>query len=98
MSWTNSGAGCPNFFQCSKCRQKNTRKKTVILGTVSRVVLTGKTRKTRPYQNIGPRMTDTHRQYTCKDCGHTGWSRHVDLERKARYEASGATDDGLSES
>lgn len=45
-------------------------------GTASRVKLTGRTRER-------PRATERHGhilvEYICLDCGHGGWTSHVDL-------------------
>lgn len=47
------------------------------------VALTGRTRLTK---HRGQRQSLTSREYKCQDCGHVGWSKHIDLERKAEKE------------
>jgi predicted RNA-binding Zn-ribbon protein involved in translation (DUF1610 family) len=76
----NNGTGWPNHFRCSNCRKT---RRYYQCGYVNDVTLTG---KTKPYKggNKGVRGSSTHFQYTCLTCGHTGWSRHNDLERKRR--------------
>jgi len=39
--------------------------------------LTGRQKGNRP-----PRTMDHSEEYVCLDCGHFGWSRHVDIKRK----------------
>ena len=75
----NNGTGWPYYFRCSSCRKNPPYSGA---GSTTKVTLTG---KTRPYTggNRGARGSKTHYQYTCSSCGHTGWSRHNDLERKA---------------
>jgi hypothetical protein len=51
-------------------------------GQRDRVVLTGKMRQPKRFQG-GQRNSFYERQYYCTDCGHTGWSRHIDLEARA---------------
>jgi hypothetical protein len=72
------GAGQPVYFKCAKCRL--TRNAGIGGAELNRQTLTGRTRG--PYGNRGQRMDKFAREYKC-DCGHTGWSRHVDLARKA---------------
>ena len=42
-----------------------------------RIVRTGRT-KPNPSRNIGPRTLNTLHEFECQ-CGHVGWSRHVDI-------------------
>lgn len=44
------------------------------------VKLTGRIRRHHSSGAIVGRSTKTSREYKCQ-CGHTGWSNHVDLER-----------------
>jgi hypothetical protein len=72
MSGTNGGTGRPYNFRCSRCRKSN---RPWPQGAFSRVALTGR--------GGGRNATDgLKRQYICSDCNHTGWSRHIDLQRK----------------
>ena len=92
MPGTNAGTGQPNWFRCYGCRKRHGTNEyfrrdgyldTAKLGVLTRVVLTGKTRPA-PTGRGGIRNSHTVRQYRCLDCGHVGWSRHVDLERVTR--------------
>lgn len=83
-SW-NSGAGSPVWFRCTLCRRRYGQFGKDC-GFASRVTLTGRTKPQPPrgtHTSPGLRSTDTLREYTCDDCGHTGWSNHIELERKA---------------
>ncbi len=78
MPGTNAGTGQPISFRCAKCRLR--------AGSPPRdyrygydVTLTG---KERDLGHSSVRMTRTSRQYTCRYCGHVGWSRHFDLTRR----------------
>lgn len=77
MGGKGSGTGSPFFFRCSKCRRWGKVWRGMGSGYVDRVELTGRTRKYRG--NLEQRMTNVSREYRCLDCGHVGWSRHVDL-------------------
>lgn len=84
MPGTRAGTGQPISFQCSKCRLENGRIRITGIGRrrgyLDEIELTGKTRPVK-HNRESERMTSTHRQYRCKNCGHVGWSRHCDLER-----------------
>ncbi len=79
----------PANFRCAKCRRTyGTREYfgerwSDERGRLSRVELTGKTKADRADRSVhrGPRCDTTSRQYRCEDCGHVGWSTHVDLKR-----------------
>jgi hypothetical protein len=81
MPGSNAGTGQPLHFFCVKCRkgrgwdgrQSNRRGWNVV-----------RTGRTKPYNggNLGTRGLDTFHEYKCPDCGHVGWSRHVDIARK----------------
>lgn len=62
--------GGPHWFKCTRCR-----------GTVSALTmtLTGKKRRA-PKRAGGRRAMSIAVEYRCA-CGHTGWSRHVDMRR-----------------
>jgi hypothetical protein len=47
-------------------------------GYCDAVELTG---RRKPFPICGIRHGMINRQYRCLDCGHVGWSRHIDLER-----------------
>lgn len=76
MPGTNAGTGQPLHFRCSKCRARGA---SWPFGLKTRVELSGQERPIDDGNSRG-RSTSTLRQYECLDCGHIGWSRHVDLE------------------
>jgi hypothetical protein len=83
---SNAGTGQPITFQCSQCRKKNDsifRRPYLGPRTGFRVKLTGKKRPCKQ-GNAGGRNSRHRRQYECLDCGHVGWSRHIDLERQEK--------------
>lgn len=77
----NNGTGWPLFFWCAACKKKPGWNKNHHDTPGWKVVRTG---RTRPYSggNRGARGLDTFHEYRCTDCGHVGWSRHVDIARK----------------
>jgi hypothetical protein len=89
----NNGTGWPITVRCSKCKAGRDWRNSRDDGT--RLVRTG---LTRPYHggNLGARGIDTFHQYRCLDCKHVGWSRHVDITRKALETDGGAAWDRLS--
>lgn len=78
MPGTNAGTGRPLTFRCVKCR----RGRRLNTGWPGRIALTGKTRGD-VVSTAFHRMCRGSFQYRCLDCGHIGWSRHVDLQRIA---------------
>jgi hypothetical protein len=75
---SNNGTGQPYWFRCSKCRS-TTRGGSG--GWSADVTLTG---RRRPHRGkAGARNSFIDREYECGDCGHVGWSCHVDLAYKA---------------
>lgn len=78
----NNGTGWPLWFACAKCRKDWTR---IYRDRGHAVVRTG---RTRPYKggNRGVRGLNTFHEYRCTDCGHIGWSRHVDIAKKPLQE------------
>jgi hypothetical protein len=88
MPGTNAGTGRPLNFQCSKCRLKNLSRErwgTKRTGFINEVKVLGPRRKA-PVGNAGMRNSRFKFQYECRACGHVGWSRHVDLERRWELE------------
>lgn len=77
-----AGTGSPVWFRCSKCRSTVRGSKG---GWAGDVTLTGRERKTvsfrRRYSCLGTRSTCIDREYRC-ECGHVGWSNHIDLAFK----------------
>lgn len=90
MSGTNAGTGQPLFFRCSVCRRvraratRNPHFQTWVRGGIDNIRLTGRKRSVAHRHNARGRNSEYEREYKCLDCGHTGWSRHTDLERKER--------------
>ena len=73
----NNGTGQPYWFRCSVCRRHGQRDH----GWMGGVELTG---RKRPHRGkSGARNSHIDREYRCLDCGHVGWSCHVDLAHKA---------------
>lgn len=75
MPGTNAGTGQPINFQCSACR----RRRRWPCGAKTHVRLTGRKKKLDD-GNARGRSTKWSREYICRDCGHKGWSRHIDLQ------------------
>lgn len=69
-----AGQGVPICFRCWRCRRRGGRG-----GTIDRVRILG-SRNTHA-RHGAVRVTDLEYQYECLDCGHVGWSRHVDLDQ-----------------
>jgi hypothetical protein len=79
MPGSNAGTGRPIHFRCSGCRAGA---RPWPAGGFTSVVLTGRDRAAKA-GTAGTRNSARAREYRCLDCGHVGWSRHTDLERKA---------------
>jgi predicted RNA-binding Zn-ribbon protein involved in translation (DUF1610 family) len=85
MPGANNGTGQPSFFRCSRCRKRHGtneyfgQRGTWELGGKLRVDLTG---RSKPHGGSarGVRGSMLAREYVCRDCGHRGWSKHMDLE------------------
>jgi len=80
------GTGSPISFACAMCRRNRDHTADADpawnkRGSADRVRLTGRERPTRSRLKSYGRQTDTSREYTCLDCGHTGWSTHIGLYR-----------------
>ncbi len=94
MPGTNAGTGQPLSFRCSNCRNVHGTAEyhgqigTSNYGRVDRVTLSGRKRDLRAKGNATGRNSRYAREYTCRDCKHTGWSRHIDLRDKEAREAS----------
>lgn len=87
MPGTNAGTGKPLTLKCAKCKKIPTwytdhQGKRDWHATPGTIVRTGKVRgEPKPYGSH-LRMLGEHHQYECLDCGHVGWTRHVDILRK----------------
>ncbi len=93
MPGTNAGTGQPMWFQCGKCRlaggpywrlDTSSGRRMRSMGKSDRIELTGRTRAA-PQGNAFGRSTTRRREFKCLDCGHVGWSRHVDLEYMEKH-------------
>ena len=84
-----AGAGSPVWFVCWRGRQTWKWEDKVRHVRMFDITLTGRTRPYKPPKGsaLGVRSTLTSREYRC-ECGHVGWSNHVDLERMARVTES----------
>lgn len=99
---SNNGTGEPSVFRCSACRRKNPLRKRQLgersftyeyelrrpTGYADRVRLTGRKRR---HSTGGIRHGTLSREYECLDCGHVGWSRHIDLDQLDPGGTRGAT-------
>lgn len=80
MPGTNAGTGQPISFQCSHCRQQNRWMGFKRRGGAHAVRWLGRWRHTRPGTG-GVRNSYWSFEYECGDCGHVGWSRHIEAQR-----------------
>jgi hypothetical protein len=78
MPGTNAGTGRPLFFRCSRCRKLDGSRRG------QRWEPTGRVRRLAKSQEGtgGRRVAYLRYEYRCLDCGHTGWSRHIEVERR----------------
>lgn len=82
------GTGSPIAFQCSACRRSKgfgdrfDRMEGSRRGRADRVELTGRMSASKTKLRSYARQTAISREYRCLDCGHVGWSTHVDLEQR----------------
>lgn len=74
MPGTNAGTGQPLTLRCAKC--KTTWRRDYGGGT--NLEATG---RTKPVPHRGIRQTTRKIEYRCRDCGHVGWTQHIDAER-----------------
>ena len=73
----NNGTGIPMFFACAMARRERSS-----AGRERHVVeLTGRSKVAA--RKGGIRNAARSREYKCA-CGHIGWSRHIDLEHRAK--------------
>lgn len=77
---SNNGSGWPLYFWCAACKKRpGWGQLSVRPGR--EVVRTGRT-KSYTGGNLGVRGLNTFHEYWCTDCGHRGWSRHVDIAKR----------------
>ena len=73
MPGTNAGTGQPLTLRCAKCRlSRSTHRFREGLAATGRV---------RTVRHRSVRQTNRKIEYHCLDCGHTGWTQHIDAER-----------------
>jgi predicted RNA-binding Zn-ribbon protein involved in translation (DUF1610 family) len=81
-----AGTGYPHHFRCQKCRRRYStaeyhgERYSEDRGRRNRIMLTGKARPNHSHR-MSVRSSRTVRQYRCEDCGHVGWSNHIELQR-----------------
>lgn len=80
------GTGYPLSFRCGRCRSTVSGAHPAA-GWIDRITLTGRVRSASNKGNLHSRTSTDRREYTCKDCGHVGWSNHDDLAELAGSEA-----------
>lgn len=74
MPGTNAGTGQPLTLRCAKC-------KTYSWKGAARGTHLNATGATKPVTRRAARQTNRKIQYRCRDCGHVGWTQHIDAER-----------------
>ena len=74
MPGTNAGTGQPITLRCSSCRKDDWRGPNRGMNLIA----TGRF-KAAVFRAI--RQTSRLIQYRCQDCGHVGWTQHIDAER-----------------
>ena len=79
------GTGYPLWFECPKARRyyRSDPAEQARLRDNHSVTLTGKTKPVPFDGKSHPRRSQLSREYVC-ECGHQGWSSHIDLERYGR--------------
>ena len=79
--------GSPDEFRCWHCRRAPG---VMAIDTGTHVELTGKKRRGRKQSthHRGDRSDVVEREYHCLDCGHRGWSNHIELKTKSRSESA----------
>jgi hypothetical protein len=82
MGGKNSGTGWPHDLRCSACkRSTNNWKQPSRVGF--NLEATGHVRNwsARGRVALGARGMGYQVEYRCRDCGHIGWTRHIDARR-----------------
>jgi hypothetical protein len=74
---SNGGTGYPNWLRCAKCRKSRTFRPD---RTGANLEATGRTKPLRGHHS-GYRCTNRQIEYRCRECGHIGWTKHMDAER-----------------
>ncbi len=77
MPGTNAGTGQPITARCGKCRKSSSFYRDAERRGY-RLEATGRTKKRRHLGGI--RTTNRCIEIKCLDCGHVGWTVHIDAE------------------
>jgi anti-sigma factor RsiW len=85
---TNAGTGCPITLRCAKCKRRGWEHRR---GYDLEVTGRSRARRRAAFERRGIRMIRRWViEYRCRECGHVGWSRHIDaaamLEWKTKLE------------
>lgn len=83
-----AGTGQPVWFKCPNARSTWNRKQPGHPAAGSNVELTGERRRSYSrYAGSGGRSDINFvYRFRCLDCGHVGWSRHIDIARRFKRE------------
>ena len=81
MPGTNAGTGQPIWFRCLSCRKNGRR----CCGFISDVTLTGTVKRKDDGRSHG-RSSNVLVEYECKVCRYRGFSRHIDIAKRAQRE------------
>lgn len=72
---SNGGTGYPVWLRCAKCRKTGRDQGQFREGLVA----TGRTKPLATHHR-GFRSTNRRIEIRCLDCGHVGWTKHIDAE------------------
>lgn len=81
MPGTNAGTGYPLTLRCAKCKSTWRREYGAM---ATNLIATGRTKPRGRNDKGGMRTTTRMIEYRCLDCGHVGWTKHIDAERLIR--------------
>lgn len=73
-----SGSGHPLTLRCSHCKWRSYAGMTYKGTNLS---ATGRHKPVKKWTSGGIRQGALLVEYQCKDCGHVGWSKHIDANR-----------------
>lgn len=76
MPGTNGGTGYPITLRCGRCRRHD----SWLVGGNRRGYKLTATGRTKPMPHKGIRQTNRKIEYRCDECGHVGWTQHIDAE------------------
>lgn len=83
MVGTNAGTGYPLTLRCAKCKRYRDYDNPQHADRGCQLAATGRIRPLTSQQfghNSSGRALHYRAEYRCLDCGHIGWSRHVQME------------------